>query len=53
MPVLAVKSSCGIDLRAMAWVVAHDPPGCYRSGCLEARSVRISDGAPATPADVI
>lgn len=31
VPVLAGESSCGVGLRTMAWVVAHDIPGCYMS----------------------
>lgn len=28
MPVLAGNSPGGVTLKAMAWVVARDPPGC-------------------------
>lgn len=53
MPVLAGNSPGGVSLRAMAWVVAHDPPGCRESSHPGASSDKPSCGAPATPADLI
>lgn len=53
MPILAGNSPGGVSLRAMAWVVAHDPPGCRESSHPGASSDKPSCGAPATPADLI
>lgn len=53
VPILADNSPGEVSLKATAWVVARDPPGCRGSGHPGASSNRPSYRAPAPPADLI
>lgn len=52
-PVLAGNTPGGVSPRAVAWVVAHDPPGCREGSHPGASSDKPSCGAPTTPGDLI